>query len=30
VKSGEKVFVKVLGATGSPSGPYRLASSLIE
>jgi hypothetical protein len=30
VKAGQKIFVKVLGATGNPSGRYRLASSLIE
>ena len=30
VKAGQKIFVKVLGATGSASGPYRLASSVIE
>jgi hypothetical protein len=30
VKAGEKVYVKVLGAVGSASGRYRLASSLIE
>lgn len=30
VKAGQKVYVKVMGATGSASGPYRLASSLIQ
>jgi hypothetical protein len=30
VKAGQKVYVKVLGASGNPSGPYRLASSLIQ
>lgn len=30
VKAGQKVYVKVLGATGGPTGAYRLASSLIE
>lgn len=30
VKAGERIYVKVLGATGSPSGRYRVASSLIE
>jgi hypothetical protein len=30
VKAGQKIFVKVMGATGNPSGRYRLASSIIE
>jgi hypothetical protein len=30
VKAGQKVYVKVMGATGNPSGSYRLASSLIQ
>lgn len=30
VKAGQKIYVKVLGATGNPSGRYRLASSIIE
>lgn len=30
VTAGEKVYVKVSGAVGSASGPYRLVSSLIE
>lgn len=30
VKSGQKIYIKVLGATGNPAGPYRLASSIIE
>lgn len=30
VGAGQRVYVKVLGATGAPTGPYRLASSLIE
>ncbi len=30
VKAGEKIYVKVSGASGNPSGPYRLASSLIQ
>ena len=30
VTAGQKVYVKVLGATGGPTGPYRLASSLIQ
>jgi hypothetical protein len=30
VKPGEKVYVKVLGAFSTPTGPYRIASSLIE
>ncbi len=30
VKAGQKIFVKVVGATGNPSGRYRLASSIIE
>ncbi len=30
VKAGEKIYAKVLGATGSPRGRYRIASSLIE
>ena len=30
VRAGDKIYVKVLGALGSPVGPYRIASSLIE
>lgn len=30
VAAGEKVFIKVLGAAGDATGPYRLASSLIQ
>jgi len=30
VKAGEKVYIKVIGATGRAAGPYRIASSLIE
>jgi hypothetical protein len=30
VKAGQKVLVKVSGATSRPEGPYRIASSLIE
>jgi len=30
VKAGQQIYVKVMGATGSPTGPYRLASSIIE
>lgn len=30
VKAGEKIYVKVLGATGRATGRYRIASSLIE
>jgi hypothetical protein len=29
VKAGQKIFVKVSGAGGSPNGKYRLVSSLI-
>lgn len=30
VAAGEKIYIKVLGAVGSATGPYRLASSLIQ
>jgi len=30
VKAGQKVYVKVMGASGNPTGSYRLASSLIQ
>jgi hypothetical protein len=30
VKAGQKIYIKVLGVSGSARGPYRLASSLIE
>jgi hypothetical protein len=30
VTSGQKVYAKVMGATGSPTGRYRVTSSLIE